>query len=60
MKLEFNRFFYKRISFYVNVLLIIVWVQAFLTTNVQLERIICSLFIIFSIIALLRIIFKKK
>lgn len=60
MKLEFNRFFYKRISFYVNVLLIIVWVQAFLTTNVQLERIICFLFIIFSIIALLRIIFKKK
>lgn len=60
MKLEFNRFFYKRISFYVNVLLIIVWVQAFLATNVQLERIICFLFIIFSIIALLRIIFKKK
>lgn len=60
MKLEFNRFFYKRISFYVNLLLIIVWVQAFLATNVQLERIICFLFIIFSISALLRIIFKKK
>lgn len=60
MKIVFNRLFYKKISFYINILLIIVWVQAFLATNIQIEQIFCSLFIIFSIVTILRIMFKKK
>lgn len=50
MKLRFNHSFYKSITFYLDILLIIVWVQSLLTTNICIEQIICALFIIISTI----------
>lgn len=60
MKLYFNHLFYKSISFYLNILLTIVWFQALLVTNISVEQIICSLFIIFSIFGILSDLFKKE
>lgn len=60
MKLSFNRLFYKRISFYSDIGLVIALTLGVLSTNSKIGQIFCAVFILISLIDLFRVTTKRN